>query len=242
MYKKNQSGMTLIEIMTAVAIVGIIAAMAVVQVDKYVGRTRQANAKTLLSHLYTAEKAYHAEASVYDPNFFLIGFGAVGKSYYNVGFTTGGYFQPGGYGTMQVAGDLMTYATLSNSSMNNMKPKWQYLNFLLPTANAGGAGGKKGGGGGGGGGGAGTGLGGNGQGINTWVVRGPDGTMPGPIGDIGGIYIVSNNGNNFLAGATANIVGNMEPDYWSIDENKTLLNVQDGLSTPKAGATGVGGS
>jgi type IV pilus assembly protein PilA len=84
----NSKGFTLVELMIVVAIIGILAAVAVPNYQKYQARARQSEAKLVLSSLYTAEKSYAVESSSYSTCLPDIGFprpdGA--SRFYGVGF------------------------------------------------------------------------------------------------------------------------------------------------------------
>jgi type IV pilus assembly protein PilA len=66
---KSQAGFSLVELMVVVAIIGILASLAIPSVGKYMAKARQSEAKTQLASLYTAEKAFFAEYTVYDSRF-----------------------------------------------------------------------------------------------------------------------------------------------------------------------------
>lgn len=83
---KSQAGFSLVELMVVVAIIGILAAVAVPSVNKYMAKARQSEAKTNLSALYTAEKAFIAEYNTYTGGFQVVGFTPEGNLRYNVGF------------------------------------------------------------------------------------------------------------------------------------------------------------
>ncbi len=88
--KLNNKGFSLVELMVVVAIIGILAAVAVPSINKYMAKARQSEAKTNLGSLYSAEKAFSAEYVLYHTAFQAIGFSPEGKMRYNVGFGAAG--------------------------------------------------------------------------------------------------------------------------------------------------------
>lgn len=86
----NQKGFSLVELMVVVAIIGVLAALAVPQVNKYIAKARQSEAKTMLSSIYTSEKAFYAEYSAYHAMFGAIGYSPEGRLRYNAGFAAAG--------------------------------------------------------------------------------------------------------------------------------------------------------
>ena len=62
---RNRKGFTLIELMIVVAIIGILAAIAIPNFLRFQAKSKQSEAKELLSTVYTAEQAYFAEQNEY---------------------------------------------------------------------------------------------------------------------------------------------------------------------------------
>ncbi|RYZ79022.1 MAG: prepilin-type N-terminal cleavage/methylation domain-containing protein, partial [Proteobacteria bacterium] len=80
------SGFSLIELMIVVAIIGILASIAVPNFKKFQVKARQSEAKAQLTSLYTAEKAFAGEWTMYNGDFRNIGYAPEGKMRYQVGF------------------------------------------------------------------------------------------------------------------------------------------------------------
>ncbi len=83
----SKSGFTLVELMVVVAIIGILAAVAIPNYQKYQARARQSEAKVMLASAYTALQSYFAEVGTYTTCLNDIGFESTAgaKRYYTVG-------------------------------------------------------------------------------------------------------------------------------------------------------------
>jgi type IV pilus assembly protein PilA len=86
----NNKGFSLIELMVVVAIIGVLASIGIPQINKYMARARQTEAKTNLASIYTANKSFYAEFNIYDNQFNVIGFRPEGKLRYNAGWGAAG--------------------------------------------------------------------------------------------------------------------------------------------------------
>jgi type IV pilus assembly protein PilE len=69
---RTNQGLTLIELLIVVIIVGILAAIAIPSYTNYMIRARRADAKTALEQLRAAEEMFRAENGVYSANFALL--------------------------------------------------------------------------------------------------------------------------------------------------------------------------
>ena len=87
----KQKGFTLVELMVVVAIIGILAAIAIPNYQRYQARTRQSEAKVALSSVYTSEQGFTAEWGTYSSCIKRIGVtgDSVTKRYYTFGFGIG---------------------------------------------------------------------------------------------------------------------------------------------------------
>jgi type IV pilus assembly protein PilA len=95
--RMNSKGFSLIELMIVVAIIGILATIAVPNFQRFQAKARASEARTQLSALNTAEKAFYAEWNSYSTDLVGIGFSPEGSLRYVVGFNAGFATAPPGY-------------------------------------------------------------------------------------------------------------------------------------------------
>jgi len=80
-------GFTLIELMIVVAIIGILAAIAIPNFLKFQCKSKQSEAKTNLSGIFTAEKAFFGEYTSYSTDLMSVNWKPDGAPAYLYGFT-----------------------------------------------------------------------------------------------------------------------------------------------------------
>jgi type IV pilus assembly protein PilA len=84
--RNNAAGFSLVELMVVVAIIGILATIAVPQINSFMARARQSEAKSNLSTLYSTQKGFFAEYSTHYAGLRTIGFSPEGNLRYRIGF------------------------------------------------------------------------------------------------------------------------------------------------------------
>jgi type IV pilus assembly protein PilA len=84
---RNSKGFSLVELMVVVAIIGILAAIAVPNFQKFAAKSKQSEAKSNLSAIYSAERAFNSEFQTYNGGFGAIGYAPTGNLRYDHGFT-----------------------------------------------------------------------------------------------------------------------------------------------------------
>lgn len=62
---KRQGGFSLVELMIVVGIIGILSALAIPRFQRFQAKARMAEAKNMLSHVFTLQEAYHLEQNQY---------------------------------------------------------------------------------------------------------------------------------------------------------------------------------
>jgi type IV pilus assembly protein PilA len=83
---RKQHGFTLIELMIVVAIIGILAAIAIPNFLKFQCKSKQSEAKTNLSGIFTAEKAFFGEYNTYGTDLISVNWKPDGTPLYVYGF------------------------------------------------------------------------------------------------------------------------------------------------------------
>lgn len=188
---KNNRGFSLVELMVVVAIIGVLAAIAIPNVTKYIAKARQTEAKTQLSSLFTSEKAFYAEYSAYHSMFGAIGYSPEGQLRYVAGFTTAS----GG----NDAGVANGYSTPPTAFPGTSTDTLTYCTQLATMLNG------------------------------CMILNGANNAAPSAMS--AGYMNLTN--SQFLAGATAIVYqasgGGAVLDTWSINQDKLLTNVLNGI-------------
>ena len=81
---KNNKGFSLIELMIVVAIIGILASVAIPNFQSFIRRSKQAEAKSNLSTIYSAQRAFHGEWQFFHGHFEDLGFRPEGDLRYEL--------------------------------------------------------------------------------------------------------------------------------------------------------------
>ncbi len=76
---KRQGGFSLVELMIVVAIIGILAALAIPRFQQFQSKSRQAEARSNLSHIYTLQVSYNGDNDTFS-NFTYLTLGTMTKS------------------------------------------------------------------------------------------------------------------------------------------------------------------
>lgn len=132
MKKLNQKGFSMIELMIVVAIIGFLVAMGAPQYQKFQMKAKQSEAKSLLSSMYTVQKAFFAEWTQYYAHFDALGYGLEGSLGYNIGFAANGVAGPANHPTY--SGTAATSATRIAGEYCSMKTECNTDNSGVPVS------------------------------------------------------------------------------------------------------------
>ena len=127
--RNTSAGFSLVELMVVVAIIGILATIAVPQVNKFMAKARQSEAKSNLSTMYSAQKAFKAEYNTYFSGFNQVGYAPEGNLRYRIGFAAGGTGYPAlrnNFGYPGLAGEAIfrdsgAYCVSANAACNELQ-------------------------------------------------------------------------------------------------------------------------
>ncbi len=114
---RSQSGFSLIELMVVVAIIGILAAIAVPNFQRFQAKSRQSEAKANLGAMYSAEKAFFAEWNNYFADFRDIGFAPEGQLHYHIGFANAGSALPANIGYSGPSNNVIPQVAAVNATL-----------------------------------------------------------------------------------------------------------------------------
>ncbi len=198
---KSNQGFTLVELMVVVAIIGILAAVAIPNFIKYQGKSRQTEAKIGLAALFTAEKSFSAENTTYTSCLSQAGYTPDGANhYYAIGYDVAS-------ATVTKCGQLTnsdcSYYSYSGttgvSKCNAVPAPFKAGNWSANTSDIGYA--------------------------NNLKAN----QAASPVGTAGLATLASITGTNFTAGAAGNVSNLTHDDYWTINDQKVLINNTSGI-------------
>ncbi len=119
---KNQKGFSLVELMVVVAIIGILAAIAIPNYQKFQRKAQQVESKTMLSGLYASQITFQNEWNFLSASFQQIGFESIGDvPKYAVGWTDASKANPS-IPNRTDAGYRGPIVTVLNSTVNTNDP------------------------------------------------------------------------------------------------------------------------
>jgi prepilin-type N-terminal cleavage/methylation domain-containing protein len=113
---RNNKGFSLIELMVVVAIIGVLAAIAVPNYQRFTAKSKQAEVKSNLSALYSAMRAWNSEWQTYNTRFQVNGYAPVGLLRYQHGFLTEYTVLPVNYPMALPAGQSSTLTYCSQGA------------------------------------------------------------------------------------------------------------------------------
>jgi type IV pilus assembly protein PilA len=204
---KNK-GFSLIELMIVVAIIGILAAIAIPNFQKFQAKSRQSEAKADLTAIYTSEMAFMAEYQQSVTDFIAMGYAPNGVFRYNHGFSAAGNKLPssfsGSCGVGTCAGGAASTSFALSKGINGNQCSTN------PNAPA-------------------TYTAGNVSGACAFNIdNGPVNKAGIPAG-IGGAAATTYPDNGWTASAIGYPMTNSVPDDWAIDQTKALVNTVTGI-------------
>jgi type IV pilus assembly protein PilA len=198
---RSNQGFTLVELMVVVAIIGILAAVAIPNFVKYQAKSRQTEAKIGLAAIFTAEKSFSAENNTYTGCLAQAGYTPDGQNhYYSVGYVASSATAAKCGPTGTSACDYFSFSGTTPVGKCNAVD----VTYLA---------------------------------TGTWTATASDSAFPEnmkanqavttPPGSASIASVISS--TTFTAGATGQVSNLTTNDYWTINDQKVLINSVSGI-------------
>ena len=121
--KPNDSGLTIIELLVSIAILGALVILATSKYEKNVAKSRRAEAKLALASVYSLEKSFYSEYTAYLPSLDAIGYAPEGyKRFYKIGWKTTDGLYAGAITGYSGVRTTLQYFQVNNVIGNNCSP------------------------------------------------------------------------------------------------------------------------
>jgi prepilin-type N-terminal cleavage/methylation domain-containing protein len=121
---RNKKGFTLIELMIVVAIIAILAAIAIPNFLKFQAKSKQSEARTMLTGVYEAQMGFFSTQNYFSHTASVIGFEPASVPKYYVNPADTGWISSGGVTSGPGGGNHFTSTTSANIDRDDFRDGW----------------------------------------------------------------------------------------------------------------------